>query len=63
MKSVATTIRKSLLETDFGLEDRFSDAEELKSSWESAVIPDEMMTFFFLFNSKQIPLLRSYKST
>ena len=64
MKSAASMIRMSLLEVDFGLQDKFCDAEELSISWERSIIPEEIVTFFTtLFNVKQTNLLTIYKST
>ena len=38
IKKAAQATRKSLLEAEFGLEDKFCDAEELKGSWENIVL-------------------------
>ena len=44
-KLVAKKIRKCLVDIDFGLNERFCDAEDLKESWEKTLMPDELITF------------------
>ena len=46
IKTAAATIRQSLLDLDFGLDDKFCDAEELKEAWRKEVMPDVLLTFF-----------------
>ena len=46
IKTTAATIRQSLLDLDFGLDDKFCDAEELKEAWRKKVMPDVLLTFF-----------------
>ena len=40
VKSAAQTIRDKLLNVDFGLQDKFCDAEELKMAWGTTKILD-----------------------
>ena len=61
IKSAAKIIRQSLLQIDFGLQDKFCHAEELKFAWKNTKIPDELLTFFAeLFNIKKTTLLKDY---
>ena len=61
IKSAATAIRQSLEAVDFGLHDRFGDAEELKRLWRTTKMPDELLSFFsLLFNIRKTTLLQSY---
>ena len=50
IKTAAATIRQSLLDLDFGLDDKFCDAEELKEASRKKVMPDVLLTFSTLFN-------------
>ena len=51
-------IRKALLNVDFGLEDKFCDAQELRGSWSNTQIPDALLTFFAsLFNINRTILM------
>ena len=50
VKSAARTIRDKLLNVDFGLQDKFCDAEELKLAWRTTNIPDEVLAFFQNFS-------------
>ena len=60
----AKTIRKSLLNLDFRLNDKFCDAEELKTSWRKTVMPDELITFLVtLFPVHEATLLPRYFNT
>ena len=60
-KEVANKIRKCLLKMDFGLNNSFCDAEELKHSWRNTAMPDELITFFStLFNVNQAILRPNY---
>ena len=43
IKSAAQTIRDKLLNVDFGLKDKFCDAEELKLAWKTTKISDEVL--------------------
>ena len=50
-------------DVDFGLENKFADAEELKYSWKSTRMPDEILLFFStLFNIKKTELIKQYYS-
>ena len=61
VKSSARTIRDKLLNVDFGLQDKFCDAEELKLAWRTTKIPDNILAFFSeLFNIKKTMLLKDY---
>ena len=46
VKNAAEHIRKVLLNVDFGLEDKFCDAQELKDSYSNTQIPDLLLSFF-----------------
>ena len=50
VKSAAQTIRDELLNVDFGLEDEFCDAEELKLPWKTTKISDVVSAFFQNFS-------------
>ena len=39
-------MRKALLKLDFGLQDKFCDAEELKHLWFTTRMSDELISFF-----------------
>ena len=61
VKSAAQIIRDKLLNIDFGLQDKFCDAEELKLAWRTTKIPDELLVFFSEpFNINKITLLKDY---
>ena len=58
VKIAAQTIRKCLLEADFGLEDKYCDAQELNHSWKDMVLPTRLGAFFsVLYNANQTKLL------
>ena len=58
IKKAAQTIRETLLETEFSLEDMFSDAEDLKQSWEDIVIYSSVCVFFLtVFDINQTKLM------
>ena len=58
-RTAGTEIRKVLLETDFELDDKFCDAQELQKSWTQMVIPDILVTFFAsLFNVSKTKILK-----
>lgn len=46
IKICAQTIRNSLLEYDFNLNDKFCDSNDLKSAWEDMKIPDPLLQFY-----------------
>jgi len=46
IKQCAELIRQSLLDTDFELNDRFCDANDLKTSWNNVNIPEPLLKFF-----------------
>ena len=47
----AKILRDSIMEIDFGLQDKFCDKHDLEKSWENIVIPPPVLTFFaVLFN-------------
>ena len=58
IKTAAATIRQSLLDLDFGLDDKFCDAEELKEASRKKVMPDVLLTFSTLFNLRLRNLLQ-----
>ena len=58
IKVAAETIRNSMLEENFNLEDKFCDAEELKHSWKAMRLPQTVCAFFYvLFNINQTKLM------
>ena len=51
VKECAKILRDCLLEYDFGLEDRFCDASDLRAAWDNIVIPKPVLDFLkVLFN-------------
>ena len=50
VKSAAQTIRDELLNFDFGLQDDFCDAKDLKLAWKTTNIYDEVRTFHYKEN-------------
>ena len=63
IKEAAITIRKSPLEVNFGLDDSFCDAQQLKQSWRETKIPSSLVTFFSaLFNISSTKLMKSETS-
>ena len=46
LKEAGTLLRTLLKDVDFGLTDKFCDAEQLKESWEKTQMPDGLLTFF-----------------
>lgn len=45
VKDAADILRKDLVDVDFGLTDKFCDAQELNQSWTTTKIPDTVLTF------------------
>ena len=61
VKDTARMIRQSLNTVEFGLDDKFGDAEELASSWNRCELPDILISFFAtLFNIPQAILIKSF---
>ena len=61
VKDTARMIRQSLNTVEFGLDDKFGDAEELASSWNRCELPDILISFFAtLFNIPQTILIKSF---
>ena len=59
VKNAAEHIRKVLLNVDFGLEDGFCDAQELKNSYSNTQLPGVLLTFFAsLFNVNRTMLMK-----
>ena len=59
IKSATNISRQSFFSVDFGLKDKFYDAEELKHAWRNTKVPDEILTFFSeLFNIKKTSSLK-----
>ena len=58
IKTAAATIRQSLLDLDFALDDKFCEAEELKEASRKKVMPDVLSTFSTLFNLRLRNLLQ-----
>ena len=57
MKIAGKILRKSLKETDFGLDDDFCDAEGLKKSWEETQIPNDWITFYSsIYNLRRLAI-------
>ncbi len=47
----ARVLRRSILDIDFGLQDKFCDSHDLETSWDNIVIPNTVLNFFaLLFN-------------
>ena len=60
-KKVAEKLRKSFLEIDFELNDKFCDGEDLLGSWDNLPLSDEILTFLgTLFNINPAKLLPKY---
>ena len=60
IKTPAIEIRKSLLHVNFGLENSFCDAHQLKQSWKETKISDFLvLCFVALFNISCTKLIRS----
>ena len=60
-KTAVKAIREALLMVDFGLQDKFCDAEELKHPWSTTRMTDELIFFFSVFfNIKETTLLKLY---
>ena len=54
-------VLNQLLNIDFGLQDKFCDAKELKLAWRTTKIPDELLVFFSeFFNINKTTLLKDY---
>ena len=52
-------LRKAIKKVDFKLEDTFCDGNELKESWESTQLPEQLLTFFSsLFGIKRSSMLK-----
>ena len=45
VKEAASKLRHALLNIDFGIDDKFCDSEELKTSWQTIRMPDDLITF------------------
>ena len=58
IKTAAATIRQSLLDLDFRLDEKFCDAEELKEASRKKVTPDVLLTFSTSFNLRLRNLLQ-----
>ena len=59
IKSAALDIRRALLDVDFGLNDKFCDADELKDSWKNPQVLEVLLSFFAtLFNIKKTSLAK-----
>lgn len=46
VKEAGNIIRQAMQNIDFGLQDKFCDATELRLSWEKTKMPDVLLTFF-----------------
>ena len=56
-KTVVAELRKSIRTVNFGLEDKFCDAEERKGFWTSTKTPNQWITLFSeLFSIKNRPI-------
>ena len=44
---------KHIGNVDFGLEDKFCDVQKLRESWSNTQIPDVLLTFFLLTNTRR----------
>ena len=60
-KNIAEKLRKSFLEIDFELNDKFCDGEDLLGSWDNLPLTDEILTFLgTLFTINPEKLLPKY---
>ena len=51
INACAKILRSSLLNVDFGLQDKFCDAHDLESAWNGTEVPEDLLRFFgALFN-------------
>ena len=55
LKTCANILRDSFLNVDYGLNDKFCDATEMKHSWDSTDIPEDIMKFFAALFHFQMP--------
>ena len=46
VKQVGETLNEAAKQIDYGLDNKFCDAEELRHSWENNPMPDEWLTFY-----------------
>lgn len=59
VKRTVKAVREALLKADFGSQDKFCDAKELKQPWFTKRMPDELVSFFSVFvNIKKTTLLK-----
>lgn len=64
VKEAASQLRKALLGIYFGIDDKFCDSEELKNSWRTTRMPDDLITFLCeLTNTNKSSFLHCYCST
>ena len=60
IKEAASALRKTMMDTDFGLQDSFCDSADLKEAWENNIMTAPLVTFFsILFNIPRYKLYRS----
>ena len=59
VKTCGEILREVLKKVDFKLDDKFCDGHDLKQSWETTAIPDQLLTYFFsLFEIKRSRMLK-----
>ena len=64
VKEAASKLCHALLKIDFGIDEKFCDSEELKTSWQTTRMPDDLITFLCeLNNTNKSSFLHSYFST
>ena len=52
----AKILRSSLLNVDFGLQDKFCDAQDLESAWNGTKVPEDLLRFFGAFSISVIQI-------
>ena len=59
VKSCGEILREAFMKVDFKISDKFCDGHELKESWETTQMPDQLLTFFAsLFGIKRSRMLK-----
>ena len=46
IRSAGKILKESLEKVDFKLDDCFCDGNEVKDSWKTTLMPDQLLTFF-----------------
>ena len=59
VKSFAEILREALVKVDFKIGDKCCDGHDMKESWETTQMPDQLLTFFAsLFGIKRSRMLK-----